>query len=74
MMPDAVADQLEPAARDMVGDVDDLTVAAASIAISLKRLADLAPPGFDFASINNNIEQLAWGAGRSFEQGRRTDR
>ncbi len=36
----AVADQLEPAARDFIGDAPDEMVAQASIAISLKRIAD----------------------------------
>lgn len=36
----AVADQIEPAARDFIGDAPDEMVAQASMAISLKRIAD----------------------------------
>lgn len=45
-----------------------------SIAISLKRIADALSGEGDLISTTNMIEQLAWSAGRSFEQGRRTDR
>lgn len=64
-------DRLEP---DTVADTDD-GHCLHSIAISLKRIADVvATPGFDFHTINSNIEQMAWNAGRSFQHGTRTDR
>jgi hypothetical protein len=44
-----------------------------SIAISLKRIADALTGNLD-AGPYANLEQLAWSMGRSFEQGRRTDR
>ena len=44
------------------------------IATALEKIADAIPPGLDFTTINSNIEQMAWNAGRSFQQGTRTDR
>jgi hypothetical protein len=47
----------------------------ASMAISLKRIADVleAVTGGSVAGFAN-LEQLAWAMGRSFAQGQRTDR
>lgn len=40
-MPDSVADRLEPAAREMIGEAcPDYLVALASLAISAARIAD----------------------------------
>lgn len=46
---------------------------ALSTAISLKRIADSLEK-LTTTDQTFTIEQLAWHAGRSFEQGRRTDR
>lgn len=52
-------------------------IAQASIAISLKRLADVAEKLTDndaHISLTNLVQHLAWEAGRSFQHGTRTDR
>jgi hypothetical protein len=41
----AVADEIETDAKEMIGDAPDMLVAAASIAISLRRIADLLCDG-----------------------------
>ena len=66
-----IAACLEPAAAKAVSDIDGKI--RLSIALSLKRIADALPNPGD-PGLFHNIEQLAWSAGRSFEQGRRTDR
>lgn len=45
-----------------------------SIAISLKRIADAIAPGDNGVGSVNLAQTLGWELGRSFEQGRRTDR
>lgn len=73
-------DLIEPGARHPGfprGQDDDAwdNELKASIAISLKRIADAVnAPGLDFHTINSNVEQMAWNAGRSFQHGTRTDR
>lgn len=61
--------RLEP---DTKADTDD-GHCLHSIAISLKRIADVAtgamPP-----EVHHSVTDLAWHMGRAFEQGRRTDR
>lgn len=54
-------------------------IAQASIAISLKRLADVADKltvgNYDaIIALTSFIQNIAWEAGRSFQQGTRTDR
>lgn len=58
--------RIEP---DTVGDTDrDHDIH--SIAISLKRIADvLTAP--DLTALGNQVESMAWNAGRAFEAGRR---
>jgi type 1 glutamine amidotransferase len=77
----AVADQIEPAARDMIGDGDEMLIAAASIAISTKRQADALEKiagaltsGEGLDGLHGTISNMAWEAGRSFQAGTRTDR
>lgn len=47
--------------------------AMCSIADSLAKMGE-AVTGLDYHSVNNNITQLAWEAGRSFQHGTRTDK
>ena len=62
-----VVDHLEPGAQ-ADGDLQDAPneAIALSIAISLKRIADVLADGHGFA----NMEQLAWSMGQAFERGR----
>lgn len=75
---DHAKDQFEPAAKYLQGPAD--VTAQVSIAISLKRLADIAEklssPDIHDArlSLIGFIQNLSWEAGRSFQQGTRTDR
>lgn len=48
-------------------------LALTSIADSLAKIAEAAN-GLDYHDIHNNVTQLAWEAGRSFQHGTRTDR
>ncbi len=67
-----IAACLEPEAVKAVPDTDGQI--RLSMALSLKRIADAMTGQGDMISTHNAVEQLAWAAGRSFEQGRRTDR
>lgn len=70
---DAMRDLIEPGAIAARPDHDGQI--RLSVAISLKRIADVInAPGLDFHTINSNVEQMAWNAGRSFQHGTRTDR
>ncbi len=61
----------EQIALDFLGEV---VANSRRIAVALEKIAEAIPPGLDFTTINSNIEQMAWNAGRSFQQGTRTDR
>lgn len=61
----------EQIAADFFGEV---VANSRRIATALEKVAGAIPEGLDFTSINSNIEQMAWNAGRSFQQGTRTDR
>lgn len=66
----ALLARLEPGCNILMAPARDM--AALSAAISFKRLADiLTDPSL---ALTHHAEHLAWAAGRSFEQGRRTDR
>lgn len=77
---DTVSENLEPAAVDLLGHATgqrgfhDMLVTFASIAISLKRIADRADGVGDSVDLTNMIQHLAWEVGRSFQHGTRTDR
>lgn len=68
-MPRAVVERLEPEAMDLIGSgaSDELT-ALASVAISLKRLADAAAI-VSVASLSSDAEGIAFTAGRAFANG-----
>lgn len=71
----AVADEIEPDAKALIGDgADDALVAAASVAISLRRIADVLTGGGEQAALFGMMQNLMWEAGRSFQAGLRTDR
>lgn len=61
----------EQITADFIGE---LVANSRRIAGALEKIAEAIPPGLDFTTINSNIEQMAWNAGRSFQQGTRTDR
>lgn len=61
----------EQIALEFFGEV---VASSRRIAVALEKIADAIPAGLDFTTINSNIEQMAWNAGRSFQQGTRTDR
>lgn len=67
-------DQIEPGALESKiehGAIDN-HAALASIAISMKRIADAICGGaFDLSLIGAQVETIAWNAGRAFESGRR---
>ena len=72
-------ESLEPEAKSALHGLpkghNKLAMAIAySQAVSLKRIADALTGQGEMPGTFNAIEQLAWSAGRSFEQGRRTDR
>lgn len=58
-----------------------LTLMLFATALHLRRIANILsdinskiPHKLNNVEVFNTVEQLAWSAGRSFEQGRRTDR
>jgi hypothetical protein len=59
--------------RGTVGDTEHEHVVS-SIAISLKRIADVLTGEADGAALQSLVTNLAWEAGRSFQAGTRTDR
>lgn len=79
-----IRDQLEPVPAN--ASVDTLhteglrSLAIVSAAVSLKRIADALAGGNLHLNITvpqetkNDIQQVAWDAGRSFQHGTRTDR
>lgn len=74
---EVVKNAFEPQAKPLQGPLD--VIAQASIAISLKRLADVADKltASDHdtrVDLTNFVQHLAWEAGRSFQHGTRTDR
>ncbi|MFL6864074.1 MAG: hypothetical protein ACJ8DZ_13855 [Allosphingosinicella sp.] len=66
---------IEQSARDARTGLNDSvakTESLTSIAISLKRIADVVDGGaFDLTLLGPQIDTIAWSAGRSFEHGRR---
>lgn len=77
--PLALDAHLEPSALHAGFDVREPIVSALSQAVSLKRIADalemLTRPSHDQSvEFTNLVQHIAWEAGRSFQQGTRTDR
>lgn len=72
-----ILDAMESVAReasvDLLHQEGMENLAIVSAAISLKRIADVLDQ-HDNATLTNLIQHLAWEAGRSFQQGTRTDR
>jgi hypothetical protein len=70
-----IMDALEPSAveaKERCAGLPIEEVAALSIAASVKRIADAISGGsIDLTVIGNQIETIAWNAGRAFESGRR---
>lgn len=69
-----MTDAYQDTVRRMEPDVAhvDLTGAAGSIAISLRRIADAVTSGsLDWDIVRANVETIAYEAGRAFEAGRR---
>ena len=68
-------EEIEPEALGLSNSGSNQMAAQASIAVSLKRIADILENlHIDQGQLSLIVQGIAWNAGRSFQHGMRTDK